>query len=53
MIVATPLSPGVRTLLDEPNFAHLATTHDDTIARRLQVKVVPGRWNAISGVALP
>lgn len=29
MIVATPLSPDVRALLDEPNFAHLATLMPD------------------------
>jgi PPOX class probable F420-dependent enzyme len=29
VIVATPLSPDVRALLDEPNFAHLATLMPD------------------------
>ena len=29
MIVTTPLSPDVRALLDEPNFAHLATLMPD------------------------
>jgi len=28
-MVATPLSPDVRALLDEPNFAHLATLMPD------------------------